>query len=771
MTASSPPALAPLPGAEASTHQVTLLEFVTTHERLALAIVFVAGLLLRITLLADVPNTVTADELDFGANALQVLAGKGPAINGLDWTPEPALSVYFIVWSWQLLGVTLFTLRLPTAIISSLAILPFYALARRRVSAQSALVAAILFAGNWWFLHFSRSAWNNADVVTFSLLAGWLVAKAGEEPARWRYWVGLGVSVALLLYGYFAGRAVVIAICAYLVVQVVLAVRTGNQPAVRLLVRGCAVAAGVAAVLFFPEFLTFLASPAAFDRRVEAVWIAGAGSDPVTLVANQAWDAARSFLFLDPTLGSGRYKPAGTGWLDPLSGALYLAGLVLGAWRWRQTALWWTLLLVPLALTQLLASGAPDGARGITAVGPMFLFASLAIELIWNKLHRWSAAAYPYLVTVAAVLAIINTAGWSVWVQSEAATTERMPGIASTSFGQWRDFQQARLRDGLLTFSAGEFDALTPDQIAGQIAGSEVPVPVATPVNGPRSAPIAASGSQPGQPTTVQPQLLVTIGQHGTGTGQVDTPIDVAFDTQGNVLVLDAGRKRVERFSPAGAFIGEFGGPGSSWKGPWALASAGDGTLYILDTEGGTVSHVSDTGSLLGAVEGLGDLTHSRGLTLGSDGMLSVAGTPANEIFRFSQQGIALTTIANTAADAHMLDQPTAAISTTDGSVYVYEPDSGRLLVLGPNHQQLISSSAPRTSTLTAGGLALLADGRLLLADHDGHRVLVYDDLGNQQLALAMPGSPTGIATAPSGQFAVVDADDHAVRIYNAPPQ
>ena len=131
--------------------------------------IFVAGLLLRVLFLEQVPNSVTADELDFASNALQVLTGQGPGLFGLDWTPEPALGLHFMVGSMVLFGQTLFAERLVAAVLTALAIIPFYALTRRVASQRATVLATLLFAAARWRLHFARSGWTNQNHVTDSL--------------------------------------------------------------------------------------------------------------------------------------------------------------------------------------------------------------------------------------------------------------------------------------------------------------------------------------------------------------------------------------------------------------------------------------------------------------------------------------------------------------------------------------------------------------------------------------------------------------------------
>ncbi len=54
--------------------------------------------------------------------------------------------------------------------------------------------------------------------MLYMLLAAWLLTLALER-GRPRYWAGFGVCLALLLYGYFNGRTVVLAFVLYLAIM------------------------------------------------------------------------------------------------------------------------------------------------------------------------------------------------------------------------------------------------------------------------------------------------------------------------------------------------------------------------------------------------------------------------------------------------------------------------------------------------------------------------------------------------------------------------
>jgi DNA-binding beta-propeller fold protein YncE len=60
-------------------------------------------------------------------------------------------------------------------------------------------------------------------------------------------------------------------------------------------------------------------------------------------------------------------------------------------------------------------------------------------------------------------------------------------------------------------------------------------------------------------------------GRRGSGAGEFNNPLFLAFGPDGTVFVDDSANDRVQYFTPAGSFLGSFGGTGS---GPGQLSLA-----------------------------------------------------------------------------------------------------------------------------------------------------------------------------------------------------
>ena len=55
-----------------------------------------------------------------------------------------------------------------------------------------------------------------------------------------------------------------------------------------------------------------------------------------------------------------------------------------------------------------------------------------------------------------------------------------------------------------------------------------------------------------------------SFGMKGSANGQFNNPRDIAIDSQGLVYVADLGNHRIQKFTPNGKFVAQFGsyGPG-----------------------------------------------------------------------------------------------------------------------------------------------------------------------------------------------------------------
>ncbi|MBA2454250.1 MAG: glycosyltransferase family 39 protein, partial [Chloroflexia bacterium] len=103
------------------------------RETIALGLLLLLAFGLRVAWLGTIPGNITADEADNLTTIFKIQVTGDPGLFDLDWKPQPAMSMYvFSAFMW-VFGDNIFGMRMASAVLSTLALLPFYALARRVV--------------------------------------------------------------------------------------------------------------------------------------------------------------------------------------------------------------------------------------------------------------------------------------------------------------------------------------------------------------------------------------------------------------------------------------------------------------------------------------------------------------------------------------------------------------------------------------------------------------------------------------------------------------
>ena len=415
------------------------------------------ALALRLVRLGSFPANLMADEADNLVVIYNILYGNGPGLFGLDWKPNPSLSLHAAAPLVALFPDSALGLRLLSALTSVAALLPLYALYRRSLGAAATLLSLLLLSTSVWYLNFSRSGWENVHVVPLTALAFWLLARA-LEGGGWRYWALSGVAASLGLYAYFAGRAILVALLAYAPIAL-----WQHRERLGRVAAGYALLGVVSVSLFVPQLPAIKRSPALFNVRAERVSVLAAADTgyfgrvgALSVLGYQVWRNARFFFDGDALDGPAysppeqllqdtrpRYSPFGRPLLDPLTGLLFAAGLVLSLRHPGRNAMWWVMLLAPWLLTQVLTINTPDAARGVGMLPGIYFFVGMALDRAWRALPRFEVLRAA-VVGAVVVTSVLTTAAYFRWAASPQALYAREPAVPLERFEEWSDLQRRR---------------------------------------------------------------------------------------------------------------------------------------------------------------------------------------------------------------------------------------------------------------------------------------------------------------------------------------
>ncbi|MGH2621866.1 MAG: ArnT family glycosyltransferase, partial [Anaerolineales bacterium] len=304
-------------------------------ESLGLGGLFLVALLVRGIGVAQAPWLFTGDEGSAGLTAVQFIDGFRDNLFAVGWFSFP--SMFFFIQSLfiRAFGQTVQALRLLSALVGALTVVPTYFFAREVFGRRIAWASAIYLAAFHFHIHFSRIALNNIWDGFFTALfsavfwRGWLRNQRGA-------FVAAGFALGLSQYFYVSVRVLVPLLALWL-----LAALIKNRSEFRARLPGLLTMTLAALVVALPLALFFVQNPEEFQAPLGRVAAHGAwieaeseltGKSAVEIMWGQFKNAALGFTSVNLRLF---YEP-GQPMLLSLPATLFLMGLTLVVLRIRQ---------------------------------------------------------------------------------------------------------------------------------------------------------------------------------------------------------------------------------------------------------------------------------------------------------------------------------------------------------------------------------------------------------------------------------------------------
>lgn len=378
----------------------------------------IAGLILRLAYLAQIPFTLSGDEAAQGLEALRVINGDLSNPFAIGWRGVPAMSFHITALSIRLLGQTIEALRFPWVLVGVATIPLAYWLVSRLLGRAVGLIAASLLATYHYAIHFSRLGSNQAAdafLATLAVLALSFALKRNQPL----YWIVAGATAGFSFYLYAGARFVPVLVLLLLACEVAI----HRRGFLSRYGRGLASGATAFLLVSAPLLQTAYRAPDAFNQRVLEAGILQSGwleheahlreSSKASVLFDQFLRAALAF----------HYYPDRRGWydfgqplLDPLFGSLLAVGMtyailsVLVPPRNLRTLpfliWWWGVVILGGALTE----SPPSSQRLTSLVVPTCVFIALAVvcltalaRQVWRRVPPW-----PFYVAAVALFAITS---------------------------------------------------------------------------------------------------------------------------------------------------------------------------------------------------------------------------------------------------------------------------------------------------------------------------------------------------------------------------
>jgi len=237
-----------------------------------LLVILPVALFLRVYGLDDIPPGLHYDEAANAILAADIARGKARPLFIEAYTGKEVLFFYLGGASMRLLGASVFSLRLTSALIGVLTVLITYQLAREMFAHQGAkasrwlaLFSAALLATSYWHVTLSRYGFRAISQPLLQALTLWCLWRG----LRWKSngWLALsGLFCGATGYTYLASR--VFPVILLLVFMGLLVFERGNLKRRLFQIAAFAVPA---AIIFAPLGFYFLTHPQAFSVRISQV--------------------------------------------------------------------------------------------------------------------------------------------------------------------------------------------------------------------------------------------------------------------------------------------------------------------------------------------------------------------------------------------------------------------------------------------------------------------------------------------------------------------
>jgi predicted membrane-bound mannosyltransferase/DNA-binding beta-propeller fold protein YncE len=290
-------------------------------------------------------------------------------------------------------------------------------------------------------------------------------------------------------------------------------------------------------------------------------------------------------------------------------------------------------------------------------------------------------------------------------------------------------------------------------------------------------------------------------GQAGSAAGQMMGAHGIALAADGSIYVADSSNNRVEHFSAAGQWINSWGtlsngeadaAPGGTFKEPWGIAVAPDGSVYVADTWNYRIQKFTADGTFLtmwGAA-GQGDSPDAfwgpRGVAVDLKGNVYVTDTGNKRVVVFDSNGNFITEFGSSGMEAGQFDEPVGIAVDRNGAVYVADTWNKRIQVFSPDASGTVFAFSHAWDVDAWGSesaedkpfLAVDNQSNVFVSDPAGFRILEFSGdgqiirvFGQYSSGIDGFGYPVGVAVDGFGHLWVMDSANSSVLRFTLPAQ
>lgn len=199
---------------------------------------------------------------------------------------------------------------------------------------------------------------------------------------------------------------------------------------------------------------------------------------------------------------------------------------------------------------------------------------------------------------------------------------------------------------------------------------------------------------------SLDPEWVVSIA----GDLPLNAPRDIATAADGSLYLVDSRNSRIVHFDENGIFInawGSFGNvtdgntPGGLFNDPWGIAVGPDGLVYVADTWNHRIQVFNPDGEFLrmwsafdinGVLDGFWG---PRGIVVDENNHVFVTDTGKQRVVIFDAEGNYLSQFGGIGLEEGKMDEPVGIAVSEDGLIYIADTWNYRIQVFAPSDSGL----------------------------------------------------------------------------------
>lgn len=277
---------------------------------------------------------------------------------------------------------------------------------------------------------------------------------------------------------------------------------------------------------------------------------------------------------------------------------------------------------------------------------------------------------------------------------------------------------------------------------------------------------------------------VTVFGKEGSGDYDLCRPWGVCCDNNGHIIIADRSNNRIQIFRSDGSHVRKFGQQGTEegeFNRPAGVAIDYYGRIVVTDKDNHRVQVFTMEGKFVFA---FGERGQSNGkfhypwdVDVNSAGLIAISDTRNHRIQLFTGNGIFLKKFGFESMSNmwKFFDSPRGLCFTPDNTIMVTDFNNHRLyeIDIEKTPKLLNSDNYKRCELFRPQGLAMDADGNVLVADCRNNRIQVFSRAGDLIGSFGVAGKelgqfdrPSGIALTPDGKIVVVDFGNHRIQIF-----